>query len=236
MIDQTQLSERPRERCLAFGAESLSLRECFAIILGSGPRGKGCLGLARDLLRLDQTDDAHAEERFLLQWLMVGPALLESIKGIGPGQKAKLLASFEIARRLMNVAQKQKKPKTTLHLRPIENKAVRRIPMHERTARGEWFGFVGVFKSGQMTDLRIVARAQGPCVSVDKQKLFLEILLTGAPGFILIHNHPSGDLTVSHDDRALTSAVELTARALNLQLVSHLIVSTTDATSFCNDQ
>ena len=43
-------TERPRERCLEKGARSLSIRECLALILNSGPKGKGSLGLSLEIL------------------------------------------------------------------------------------------------------------------------------------------------------------------------------------------
>lgn len=234
MIDQLPFSERPRERCLSSGPESLSLRECIAVLLGSGPRGKGCMGVAADILRLNNETLEHnetSEERFLTQWLHVGAPLLENIPGLGNTQKAKLLVCFDIARRLSRVTSKQKLIPPSLNLNTLERRALEQIPMDTRDATDEWFGFVGVFKTGLMTELRIAARGTGTHVIIDRRKLFLDLLLTGTPGFILLHNHPSGDLTPSRDDYELTQSIRTIAKELNLQCISHLIVTSDNARS-----
>lgn len=225
MIDHLPFSERPRERCLTLGAESLSLRECFALVLGSGPRGKGCLGLAGDILRINGEQTPDDEERFLYQWLAVGPALFDAVSGLGQAQKARLLACFEIAKRLGRLTAVAQVIPDTLDLTRLEKKALARIPQNERDCAREWFGFIGVFKTGRVTELKIIARGSKDQVAVDKQTLFLNVLLTGAPGFILVHNHPSGDPKPSAYDRELTTAIVGIASELNLTCVSHLIVT-----------
>lgn len=238
MIEQLPFSERPRERCLSSGPESLSLRECLAVLLGFGPRGKGCMGVAADIMRIADETTAHSEaseERFLTQWLHVGAPLLENIRGLGNSQKAKLLVCFEIARRLNRVTSKQRIVPSSLNLRVLERRALNKVPMNERDARDEWFGFVGVFKTGLMTELRIVARGIGTQVVIDRRKVFLDILLTGAPAFILLHNHPSGDLTPSRDDYELTQTMRTIAKDLDLQCISHLIVTASDAWNIADD-
>lgn len=237
MIHQLPLSERPRERCLAFGAETLSLRECIAILLGSGPKGKGCMGVAADFMRLGQNSDLQTSEdvdkHFLTQWLHTGPALLQDISGLGPAQRARLLACFEIAKRLHSVTASANIP-SSLNLSVLEKRAFNKVSFSERTAHEEWFGFIGVFKTGRVTSLQIIARGGSQQVTVDRQKLFRELLLTGAPAFILLHNHPSGDLNPSSDDLLLTASIKSLAAELSLQLLSHLIISAEHAYSFAN--
>ncbi len=237
MIHQLPLSERPRERCLAFGAETLSLRECIAILLGSGPKGKGCMGVAADLMRLSETSHLQASEdvdrHFLTQWLHTGPALLQDISGLGPAQRARLLVCFEIGKRLQSISAVTNIP-SSLNLSVLEKRAFNKVSFSERTAREEWFGFIGVFKTGRVTSLQITARGGSQQVTVDKQKLFRELLLTGAPAFILLHNHPSRDLKPSPDDILLTESIRSLAAELSLQLLSHLIVSAESAHSFAN--
>lgn len=225
MIEHLPFSERPRERCLTWGAESLSLRECFALILGSGPRGKGCLGLAGDILRVQGEHLPGDEERFLYQWLAVGPALLDAVSGLGEAQKARLLACFEIAKRLGRLTAATTVIPETLNLTTLEAKALARVSQRERDDAQEWFGFVGVFKTGRVTELQIIARGSKDHVAIDKQKLFLKVLLSGAPGFILLHNHPSGDPNPSTQDRELTDTIAGVAADLNLTCVSHLILA-----------
>jgi DNA repair protein RadC len=66
-------------------------------------------------------------------------------------------------------------------------------------------------------------------VNVDMQRLFLQLLLSGAPAFILLHNHPSGNLRASDADGELTGEVSRLARQLGLNCLSHLIVTASAA-------
>jgi DNA repair protein RadC len=50
-------------------------------------------------------------------------------------------------------------------------------------------------------------------------------VIAGAVGIILAHNHPSGDITPSAEDRAVTSRIVEAATMLGLRMLDHLIVS-----------
>src|SRR5688572_25912123 len=100
MIAQTPYMERPRERCLSAGADALSVRECLAIVLGTGPKAVGCLGLASHLLEgFGAKDDL--DDEVLLFHVIDRPELLGGLqcKGLGPVGRSRLLALFSIARR-----------------------------------------------------------------------------------------------------------------------------------------
>src|SRR4051794_38343667 len=95
------LPERPRERCLEKGPSTLSLRECLAVLLGSGPPGTGALGLARAILQRPGEGLAHGEEEraFFTAMESSGNSHLSGIDGLGPAGQARLLAAFELGRR-----------------------------------------------------------------------------------------------------------------------------------------
>src|SRR3954465_3283717 len=89
--------ERPRERCLSHGASCLSLRECLALILGSGPPGSGALGLAGRILELPGTGlDAEESERAFFTALesSAAPHWDVDAAGLGPAGLARLMAAF----------------------------------------------------------------------------------------------------------------------------------------------
>jgi len=47
----------------------------------------------------------------------------------------------------------------------------------------------------------------------------------GATALILVHNHPAGLLRPSEADRSITSRIAVLARALDIDLIDHLIVT-----------
>jgi DNA repair protein RadC len=63
----------------------------------------------------------------------------------------------------------------------------------------------------------------GLCVSV--RDVLRTALREGASGFIVVHNHPSGDPTPSVEDVELTQMLERAARAIDTPLVDHVVVT-----------
>jgi DNA repair protein RadC len=57
------------------------------------------------------------------------------------------------------------------------------------------------------------------------REIFKAALLTNATAIVLGHNHPSGDVTPSPDDRAVTSRVAAAGVVMGIELVDHVIVS-----------
>ncbi|WP_299304922.1 DNA repair protein RadC [uncultured Litoreibacter sp.] len=72
-------------------------------------------------------------------------------------------------------------------------------------------------------------------VPVYPREIVKRALELNASAFILVHNHPSGDPTPSHEDIAMTKAVQEAGKALDLQLHDHLIIGRSQHTSFRAD-
>jgi DNA repair protein RadC len=68
--------------------------------------------------------------------------------------------------------------------------------------------------------------------NVYPRKVVEAALRRGAAALVLAHNHPNGDVQPSEQDKLLTRALVLAAEAVQLKIVDHLIVSTSDVFSF----
>jgi RadC-like JAB domain len=71
---------------------------------------------------------------------------------------------------------------------------------------------IPLFRGGMMSapvDIKVVLRA---------------VLVAGGAGFVAAHNHPSGELQLSPEDRHLTTRLSLAAEAVGLRCVDHVIV------------
>jgi DNA repair protein RadC len=73
--------------------------------------------------------------------------------------------------------------------------------------------------------LRKLAMGGSSGLAVQAADVLRAALETGARGFVLAHNHPSGDPTPSSADLALTSIVAAGARAIGVPLLDHVVVS-----------
>ena len=70
-----------------------------------------------------------------------------------------------------------------------------------------------------------VARGSTTACPVLPADVFRYPLIAGAVGIILAHNHPSGDVTPSQEDRAITQRIVEASTLLGLRMLDHLIVS-----------
>ena len=228
MITARPIDERPRERCLARGPQTLSLRECLAVILGSGPPGKGCLGLAQDLLsRTGQEPGSTEEEQaFFTAMEVAGLTHVSNLPGAGDAAQSRLLAAFELGRRY-SIYRESQQNRTGLDLDwdELSTRVLKKIPEHLRHEPQEWLGFIPLFKSTELGELCVVERGVRSHVNTDPAEFFARLLALRPVGFFLVHNHPSGNPTPSNEDVALTNHLNQLARQLGIGLLGHCIVS-----------
>lgn len=79
--------------------------------------------------------------------------------------------------------------------------------------------------------VRLYAGGYGEC-TLDLKLLMGIVLKSASSGFILAHNHPSGSLTPSAEDRAVTRRVDQAAKLLGVRFVDHVITAKTGHYSF----
>ncbi|MCM2322766.1 MAG: hypothetical protein NDJ90_05855 [Oligoflexia bacterium] len=231
MSTSPQMDERPRERCLLRGPDSLSLRECLALVLNSGPPATGSLGLARALLgRVGEgLPEEEAERAFFTAMESNAAAHLQDLRGLGPATQARLLAAFELARRY---AQHRGRAMAAIRRTPpiddpgdLRTRSLQRISAERRSATREWLGFVPVYQFRTVGELCRVEAGVRTHVNVDPAELFARLLALRPSAFFLFHNHPSGDLTPSPQDRQLTRRVGALAEELGIRLLGHAILA-----------
>ncbi len=63
-------------------------------------------------------------------------------------------------------------------------------------------------------------------VAVEPRPILQAALLSNAHGFLLGHNHPSGDPLPSQEDLALTRWMDEAGKAIGVELLDHIIVGT----------
>ncbi len=201
--------ERPRERLLAQGVESLSARELLALVLRNGTTGTSALDLADELLvefgSLSGLAAAHPEE-------------LARHSGVGRAKAAALVAAFELARKLEPVSANRE------ILRSAEDVA--------RVARRELAGLrrerVLVLICDGRNQLRHTTRVSEGSVDrslVPVREILNAVLRHDGRSFALAHNHPDGDPEPSDADRRATEDVKAAATVAGLRFLGHVIVA-----------
>lgn len=222
LIQYRPSSERPRERCVEYGPECLSLRECLAVLLGTGPQGKGALGLAEDLLMEFSGEEELFFQRVIREKEDQG---LAHLKGLGTAKWSRILAAFEIARRYALFCLKENRETSFSESRSCHHQALLKIPDHARADTHEWIGFVPVAMDRKVGKWVRVERGVNHRVNFDPGKFFFRLLAFNPMGFFLFHNHPSGVLIPSAEDEHLTKQIRSLAEKLGMTLLGHGIVS-----------
>jgi len=82
----------------------------------------------------------------------------------------------------------------------------------------------------------IVAIGSSHAVSVRPGDVFQDAISSGAMGIVLVHNHPSGSLRPSKEDRELTRQVKEAGWILGYPLLDHVIVARSGYRSLMPDR
>jgi len=202
--------DRPREKALLSGIESLDDAELLAVLLRTGPTSEGVLGMARRLL--DEHDGlVGLAGRDLC-------ALMES-HGLGPAKATELAATFELGRRLRQAARRARPTLRT----PEE--VVAAIGTDLLALRHEEFWLLPLdVHSRLIGEPRRISRGDVDGTDAGPRVVFRAALAAGATTCIAVHNHPTGQVEPSAADRAVTRRLAQAGRILDLPLVDHVII------------
>lgn len=201
--------ERPRERLLNVGAESLTNAELLAIFINTGMKGENAIQVAQRLLREFRSLRNVSRQS--------GKQLAEQFRGLGPAKAAHIAAAFELGRR---AAQEDLKDE----------------PMNEPELVYRYFG-PDMARLGHETvrllvldtKLRLVHDElvfQGSLneAQAHPREIMRVAVVHRAYAMILAHNHPSGDPTPSDADRRFTARMKQCAEMMQIQFCDHIII------------
>lgn len=210
-------AERPRERLLERGAQSLSDAELLAIFLRTGVQGKTAVDLARECLH---------DFGGLRQLLTADIQTFCQHKGLGQAKFAQLQAVLEMARRHLSQA--------------LTTGEVIRDPIHAKTAIHarlrdypyEVFAVLFLDNRHRVLGFEEMFRGTIDGASVPIREVVTTCLKRHAAAVILAHNHPSGVAEPSHADRQLTELLSQALQLVGVRILDHLIVGDDGCTSF----
>jgi DNA repair protein RadC len=208
-IHDMPTGERPRERLLHYGPESLSTAELLAILLRTGSRGENVLDLATRLL---------VEFGGLGGLLRATVSELSAVKGVGEAKAAQLKAGLEIGRRLL-IAAPHERPQITspadaanllmLEMGHLEQEHLRVLLLD---TRNRVLASPVVYKGNVNTSVIRIA------------ELFREAIRHNSTAMIIAHNHPSGDPTPSPEDVRVTRQIVEVGNLVDIEVLDHLII------------
>src|ERR1700692_293016 len=186
LIADMPVDERPRERMLMHGADSLSNAELVAVLLGSGVPGKNAIELARELIREGFASLAQYDA-----------AQLAKLGGIGTAKATRIIAAFEVARRLAG-----HKPEDPPDF--DANIFGRALVARCAALNQEHLGALFLDSRNRVLREREIYVGTIANALVSTRDVIRFALDANAVGVVLYHNHPSGDPAPSSEDLSFT--------------------------------
>lgn len=208
-IADLAVEERPRERLIQNGAQSLNTAELLAILLRVGVKGENAVQLGQRILQtfggLSGLHRAGFDE-------------VQAQHGVGEAKASALKAAIELGRRLSLQAPEERPSINS----PADAAA---LVQYEMSAlEQEHLRVILLDTRNQVVDIVELYRGSLNASPVRVAEIFKPAIRRNAASLILVHNHPSGDPTPSADDLVLTRAVREAGRLLDLELLDHLVI------------
>jgi DNA repair protein RadC len=99
----------------------------------------------------------------------------------------------------------------------------------------EHLWMIGLATNNRILYLELVSLGSVKATTVEPMNVFRVAVMKGAVNVLMVHNHPSGELTASAADKDLTDRLIQVGRILNIQVIDHLIISTESYLSFSDE-
>jgi DNA repair protein RadC len=213
--------DRPREKLVVKGRQSLSDAELIAILLGSGNDRESALDLAKRILSEHQNNLVRIAQLSIADW--------QKYRGIGEAKAVTVAAALELGRRRLGMEQaKEEKIKSS-------NDAFNLLRSHLNDLNQEEFWMMSLNRANIVLRKEAISRGGVSATVVDAKVIFKKALENGASGIILAHNHPSGETQPSRQDIDLTTKIKQGAALLDISLLDHIIVGANTYFSFADE-
>ena len=213
--------DRPREKMLAKGKESLSDAELIAILIGSGNSNESAVDLSRRILR-DNNDNLIELSKLSLNDLL-------KYKGIGEAKAVTIAAALELGRR-RRFSEALEKP-------CIKNSqlAYECFYAHLSDLDHEQFWIMLLNNANKVIKLEKIGVGGMTGTTADPKKIFKCALENNAASVMLCHNHPSGNIFPSNADKQITNNLVKAGQLLEIKILDHIIIGNDNYFSFADE-
>ena len=214
--------DRPREKMMRKGSQSLSDAELLAILIAIGNKNETAVELARRIL-----NDCQENLNELAQLSIA--ELCKRFKGIGEAKAITITAALELGkRRKTNEILERKKVTSSKDLFDLFETQLVDLP-HEEF----WVGLLN--GANKVIEIKRLTQGGSRQTVVDIPMLLKMALDKSAQAVVVAHNHPSGQNRPSHEDEVITRRIKTGCEAIGINLLDHIIIARGDYYSF-NDE
>lgn len=220
-INQWALQDRPREKMMEKGAAALSDAELLAILIGSGNTEESAVELMRRVL-----SSCDNNLNSLAKWEVKD---FSHFNGLGPAKSISVMAALELGkRRSLQHAKERVQITCSRDIYLIFQPLMCDLDREE-------FWVLLLNQAGRMIDKIRISTGGIDATYADVRMILREALLQRATQIAVAHNHPSGNLRPSQQDKMLTEQIRKAAGTMNIRLVDHVIVCESGYYSFIDE-
>jgi DNA repair protein RadC len=214
-------ADRPREKLLAKGKQVLSDAELIAILIGSGNRNESAVDLAKRILNSAQSS--------LPELSKMSIAELMKFKGIGEAKAISIVAAMELGRRRRGAEVLERK-------KIGSSRDVFEIFQADMAdSQYEEFWILLLNRANKIMKKVKISDGGVSGTVADPKRIFRAAMDSMASSIILCHNHPSGNITPSNADIALTKKISNAADYFDMVVLDHIIIGDGNFYSFADN-
>jgi len=207
-IMEISLDQRPRERLKQKGVEALNDAEILAVLLQSGFKGESVIDMSNRLISTYGLD----------QFNTLGLTELMNIKGIGIAKACKIIAAFELSKRVNGGRICEKVINSASDIADYYMEKL-------KDKKKEYFIAVFLDSKNKIIKDEVISIGTLNSSLVHPREVFESAIKHLAAGIIIAHNHPSGSLDPSDSDIKITKILEESGKLLGIPLEKHVIVT-----------
>ena len=211
-IKQFNYQDRPYEKAMQNGVETLTDTELLAIIIKSGTKNKTALDISRELLTKENQNIGLS---FLTQYSLEE---LKRLKGIGNVKAIEIKAVIEIARR---ITFPKPLPKEKINTPAM----LAHVFMNDLNCKSQEIIETAILDTKNRV-IKVTKNSIGTINSnsVEIKDILREPLKIAASKIAIAHNHPSGDVNPSTEDIEFTKKLDSACKLFGIQLLDHIII------------
>ncbi|WP_369685751.1 DNA repair protein RadC [Ignavibacterium album] len=217
-VKDLPLDDRPREKLILRGPQSLSDAELIAILLRTGMKGKSVLTIAQEMIN---------REGNLAVLSSKSHSSLIKTNGIGKDKAATLVAAFELAKRILH----QQKWLFDKKITSPSDVAEIYIPLLKNETK-EQFWVLCLSTSNKIIKQEAISIGNLNSSVVHQREVFKVAIDNNAASIILMHNHPSGNTEPSNEDIVITKKLVEAGKIMDIPIFDHIIIAGNNYTSF----
>jgi len=213
--------DRPREKLLQKGISSLSDAELMAILIGSGNKEMSAVDLSKYILAEAKNNLNTVAKKTVAE--------LMQFKGIGEAKAISILAALELGKRRESYKIEQQKKITS------SQDIFRLMNGHFRDLSYEEFWVIYLSKSNNVIEKVKMSQGGISGTVVDIRLILKKAVEILASAIILSHNHPSGQLKPSEQDKQLTMKLKQASLYFDITILDHIVIANNSYYSFADE-